>query len=115
MILLTLPESLNKSFKPFGNCDFQYLTAIILHRPSATAERTNITLKTFDPLEDLPSINNFLPNDIIPTLIMENETFVKDLKTESLEKLCNMNTAKRKGDSPKKGKKKPKPSEDEEL
>jgi hypothetical protein len=38
---------------------------------------------------------------------MEDENLAKQFKTESLDKTSNVETAKRKGDSPKSGKKKP--------
>jgi hypothetical protein len=92
MILLPLPDNLrehikNKIFKTFENCDFQFQTGIVLLRPSTTAERTNDNVNTFDCLNELPSIDNLLPTDIIPTLIMEDENLATQFKTESLEKL----------------------------
>jgi hypothetical protein len=120
MILLTLPENLyehikKESFKPFGNFDIQFGTGVLMRRPNATAERTNASVKQFDPLNGLPSLDNFLPEDIIPSLIMQSEKLATSFKTISLEMASTTTTAKRKIASPNKVVKKSKTSHDEET
>ena len=108
MILLTLPEKLfesikNKTFKPFVNCDFQWLTGIVVCRPNAEAGRSNEDTKNFEEYNGLPSINNLLPVNLIPSRIMVDEKLASEYITETLIQ-STKSKAKRKATSPNKKK-----------
>jgi hypothetical protein len=103
-----MPEKLfesikNKTFKPFVNCDFQWLTGIVVRRPNAEAGRSNEDTKYFEKYNGLPSINNLLPVNLIPSRIMVDEKLASEYITETLIQSAK-SKAKRKATSPNKKK-----------
>jgi hypothetical protein len=102
MILLTLPEKLHeaifvdKTFEPFQGCDFENLTGLLLQRPNETSERTRENMKTFQKRNTLPSINDILPKNIIPSFIMQDKTIASEYTTRCLRTATQQRTPKKK-------------------
>ncbi len=99
------------TFKPFQDCDFQWLSAVFLSRPNHDADRKIDTLKTSSNLNTMPNINNLLPNDIIPSRIMADVNLANKYTTKTL-RMSSHTKPKRKAASPESGtaKKRSKPT-----
>ncbi len=104
MLLLTLPEKLmerilidkTNKFSPFPHCDVQWMSGGFLERRNPNAKRDNDTLKNCEWLKTMPTVDNFLPDDIIPSTVMDNEVLAAAYTTSSLTSMQEINPEKNK-------------------